>query len=277
MRDRSDFSWAMIVSILLHAGLLVFALVSWPVVKELPIGTVVPVNIVSNSTFTDLRAAVQADKEQTAQVETPAPEAEPQPVPAPQPQPQPKPTPTPPQPQSQPAKPAAKPAPAPAPVPDAKGQKKPAAKPAGLDLDALARSIAKSQPAGGKASSAAKGPNRASTALQERPRAGAGVGNSANALAGLADELQRRWNPNCEVEGGRDVKVRVTFTLGPGGQLVGMVDAGGLDQSGNSVTKAAAERAIRAVHQAAPFSNLPHDFFGQRVTVNFNAREACGG
>jgi protein TonB len=56
-----------------------------------------------------------------------------------------------------------------------------------------------------------------------------------------------------------------------------MVDAGGLDQSGNSVTKAAAERAIRAVHQAAPFSNLPHDFFGQRVTVNFNAREACGG
>ncbi|WP_304170014.1 TonB C-terminal domain-containing protein [Phenylobacterium aquaticum] len=276
MRDRSDFSWAMIVSILLHAGLLVFALVSWPAVRELPIGTVVPVNIVSNSTLTDLRAAVQAAKEQTAQTETPVAEAPPEPIPAPQPQPQPKPTPVPPQPQPQPAKPAAKPAPTPAPVPDAKGLKKPAAKPAGLDLDALARSIAKSNPAGGKASSAAKGATRAETALQEHPRAGAGMGNSANALAGLADELQRRWNPNCEVEGGRDVKVRVTFTLGPGGQLVGVVDAGGQEESGNSVVKAAAERAIRAVHQAAPFSNLPRDFFGQRVTVNFNAREACG-
>ena len=32
-----------------------------------------------------------------------------------------------------------------------------------------------------------------------------------------------RWNPNCEVEGGRDVLVRVAFKLGVGGQVVGDV------------------------------------------------------
>jgi hypothetical protein len=87
--------------------------------------------------------------------------------------------------------------------------------------------------------------------------------------------LQRRWNPNCDVEGGRDVQVRVTFILGQAGQVVGEVGADGQDRSANPVVQAAAERAIRAVYAAAPFRSLPRDFYGQRIAVRFNAREAC--
>ena len=97
---------------------------------------------------------------------------------------------------------------------------------------------------------------------------------TAAALSGLTDELQRRWNPNCDVEGGRDVQVRVTFTLGVGGQVVGEVNAQ-IRGAQNAVSQAAADRATRAVYAASPFRSLPREFYGDRIAVNFNAREAC--
>lgn len=269
MRERSDFSMAMIASLLLHGGLLAAVMLARPWEHQLPIGAVVPVNIVSNSELTDLRAAAQAAQEQQAQTPEPVAEAPPAPVES---APQPPAKPAPPIPQPTPAPPKPVPTPTPIPAVETKAPAKPAAKPQkAFDLDALAASIARTN----KASSAAKGVARQETALQARPAAGAAKGLSANALSGLAGELQRRWNPNCEVEGGRDVQVKVTFTMGPGGQLLGQVEAGGLEQSSNAVVRAAAERAIRAVHQAAPFSAQYRDAFGQKVTVNFNGREAC--
>lgn len=256
MRERSDYSVAITGSVVFHLGLFALVLFARPWARDLPVGTVVPINIVANAPVTDLRAAAVADEVQTAQSEMPAesPPIEP-PVPAPAPTPE-KEAPTP------------KPAPAPTakPLPSIPMPSKP------LDLDALAASIAKTT----KPSAAKKGPARTETALIARDAAGAGQGVSASAMAGLADELQRRWNPNCEVEGGRDVRIRVIFKLGQGGQLLGPVEAGGQETSSNPVVRAAAERAIRAVHQAAPFLSLPHDFFGQLIAVNFNAREACG-
>jgi protein TonB len=280
MQERTDFSRAMVGSVLLHGGVVVALLISGMFAKQLPVGAIVPVTIISESKITDLRAAQAAPQEQTAQTEAPVPDAPAPPAavePTPQPRPTPlPPTPAPPKPQPNPAKPV--PAlPKPAVDPNAKGPKPPA-KPAekALDLDALAASVNRmAKTAGGKSSSAAKGAARPETALEAREAAGAGKGLSAIQMAGLAGELQRRWNPNCDVEGGRDVKVRVVFTLGPGGQVVGQVSAGGLEQSSNPVVKAAADRAIRAVHQAAPFSAQYGGAFGQKVTVNFNAREAC--
>jgi outer membrane biosynthesis protein TonB len=273
MQERSDFSLAMVVSVLLHAGALVFALISWPQERALPIGGAVAINVVPNSAITDMRAAAEAQKEQTAQTEAPEPDAPPEAAP-PSPQPTPKPTPAPPQPQAA-AKAAPKPAPQAPTNPNAKGQKKPEAKPTGLDLDALAASLAKSKPSGGRASSAAKGPTRPETATQQRLAAGAGRGLSANAAAGLASELMRRWNPNCEVEGGRAVKVRVTFTLGLGGQIVGPVNAGGAEESSNAVVKAAADRAIRAVYKTAADNAFPRETYGNTWAPTFNAQEAC--
>ncbi|MFZ5730473.1 MAG: energy transducer TonB, partial [Pseudomonadota bacterium] len=167
-----------------------------------------------------------------------------------------------------------KPAPEKAPPKKAEPAKSPPAKPApakkesGLDLDALADSLKGSQ-----SSSASKGRNRPETAREARNTSGSGV--SGAAMSGLAEELQRRWNPNCEVDGARDVRVRVTFRLSSDGRVVGDVEAGGQERSSDPVVRAAAERAIRAVYGAAPFTTLPREFYGAPIVVSFNAAQAC--
>lgn len=256
----------MLGSVLLHTTVAVLLLVSWNFTRDLKVGSVVPVTIVSRAPDADLKPVEQAPVEQTAQTETPVPEAPHQSAP---PKPEPKPTPPPPKPVPTPkvVKPIPTPAPA-KPTPPAKPEKS-------LDLDALSASISKmTKPAPAKPSSAPKGPARPDTALAARQTVGTGV--SAAAMSGLADELQRRWNPNCEVEGGRDVQLRVTFTIGQGGQVVG--DAIPQVKAGSGeVARAAADRAVRAVYAAAPFRSLPREFYGEKIAVNFNAREACSG
>lgn len=273
----------------LHLLVVAALLINWPWTRDLKVGSVVPVNIVSTGPSQDLRPAVEAPEEQSAMteapepdapLETPAPEPTPEP-PAPPPKaaptPAPKPAPPTPAPKTPPPKPAPAPKPTPAPktppqkaAPAQKAAQRPAEKE--LDLDSLLAGVrAKS---GGRPSSAQKGPTRAETATQARPTTGTGL--SASALAGLTDELQRRWNPNCDVEGGRDVRVQVIFTIGSGGGVQGQVTtAGGEERSANPVVRAGAERAIAAVYGASPFRTLPRDFYGQRLRVNFNAREAC--
>ncbi|WP_374472262.1 energy transducer TonB [Phenylobacterium sp.] len=272
---RRELSPAALGSILLHAGIAAALLISWPWARDLKVGAVVPVTIVANAPVTDLRAAEQGPQEQTAQTEAPVPDAPPETAPPPAPTPPtPAPTPTP-TPKAAPPKPAPTPAPKaaqiPAPkTPPAKAQPKPAEK--GLDFDALLASIPGSKSAP-RPSSAQKGASRPETAQQARPNLGSGLAASA-AMNGLVDELQRRWNPNCAVEGGRAVVVRVTFQVGSGGQLVGE-PAAEIRGPRNSESQAAADRAVRAVYAAAPFRTLPREFYGQRVAVNFNAREAC--
>ena len=281
-RERSDLSTALVISAIVHVAVIGAALIPWPWARELKVGAVVPVNIVSRIPANP-RPAVEGPTEQPAQTETPEPEAPLEPAAAAQPE-----TPAPepqPQPQPQPKAPTPKPAPAPKPAPEKAPPKKaeparsPPAKPApptpappkkdsGLDLDALADSLKGSQ-----SSSAARGRNRPETARDSRNTTGSGV--SAAAMSGLAEELQRRWNPNCEVEGAREVRVRVTFRLSSDGRVVGDVEAGGQERSSDPVVRAAAERAIRAVYGAAPFTTLPREFYGAPIAVSFNAAQAC--
>lgn len=251
-------------SALLHLLVLAAMLITWPWAKEIRIGAAVPVNIVANAPSTNLRSAVEAPEVQAAQTEVPAPDAPAETV-----TPEPEPTPAPPTAKAPPAA-AAKAAPT-APAARTKPAKKPSAD---MDFDALLASINKpGKTAGAERANAQKGPSRAETAPQGRPDLGSGL--SASALAGLADELQRRWNPNCEVEGGQDVQIRTTFMLGPTGQVIGDVRSEIRSGGAGGVGQAAAERATRAVYAAAPFRNLPRDLYGQRIAVNFNAREAC--
>lgn len=286
-RER-EFPTAWLGSLLLHGALIAAALVSWNT-RDLQGGTVVPVKIITNSSQTDLRAAIEAPAEQAAQTEAPVPDAPvemvaPDPTPAP-PTPAPAPTPaakTPPQktqpaPKTPPQKAAPTPAPTPkAPTPKAPAPKRPAAKAEeGLDLDALADSLAKLRPSGGSRSSAQKGANRAETARQARPAAGEGM--AASSIPGLQDRLEDVWNPNCSVEGGRDVRVRVTFVVGPGGVIDrdNPPTAGGLETSSNPVVRVAAERAIRAVRQAAPLTMVPRSNYGKPITANFDPGKGC--
>ena len=100
----------------------------------------------------------------------------------------------------------------------------------------------------------------------------------------------KRWNPNCEVEGGSEVIVRATFMLGAVGQASEietrvqgrLIDRTPLQNDPcvgradrECIVRAAADRAGRAIRSAAPFRGLPPELYGQRITVNFNAREAC--
>lgn len=255
---RVEVSPAALGSIGLHGIIALVLMISWNT-RDLKVGAVVPVTIVSSAPDTDTRPAEQAPEVQSAMAEEPVAEAPPEPA-------SPPPQPAPPTPSPKAEKPAEK---APAPV---KPQAKPAEK--GLDLDALAASLTKpARNSPQKPSAATKGPTRAETAPVARQTVGTGLA-AGQALQGLADELQRRWNPNCDVEGGRDVVVRVNFQLGVGGQVVG--DVGSQIQGPRSpVAQAAADRAVRAVYAAAPFRGLPREFYGDRIAVNFNAREAC--
>jgi outer membrane biosynthesis protein TonB len=241
-------------SVALHALVAAALLISWRYTRELQLGSVVPVTIVANAPPGDLQQAVQAPETQAAQAEQPTPEAPAQPAP-----PAPKASPEP---------------PAPAPAKSALAPTTKAEKPAekSLDLDALAASVSKMQkPAGGKPASAAKGPSKAATA----PQTGQGSSAAAQAaLSGMKDAVERRWNPNCDVAGGRDVQVVVFFRIDSAGQVIGDVTSQ-IRSAPNEVARAGAERAVRAVYAAAPFRNLPRELYGQSFKLNFDAKDAC--
>ena len=256
---RQSKAPAFVAAVLLHA--LVLALVLFvPSRAPKPIGSSVPINIVSSAPYTDTRPAVQAPQTQAAQAPQPVPAAKPQP-PAPVPAAVPAFTETKPQPVK-----AERPVPAQQPSVKAA---QPASKP--FDFDRLQQIIANAKHnAGAQASSAQRGPARAETAPQARPDAGQGVSQSD--LVGLEQLLERQWNPNCDVPGGESVKLKVRFLVGLNGDVLGRPNAGGLENASDPVVAAAARRALDAVHRVAPYAA---PYYGQTITVNFDAKEAC--
>jgi protein TonB len=273
-RDLGRYS-AIIGSVALHAGLLAAVLIVLPkAIKPLHVSDITPVTLMTSADLTNMRAAIAAPAPTPAQTETPAPEAPPV-------QPAPQEAPQPPQPAPPPPKPAPAPKPAPVPPPKAAPAQpppKPAAKTAPsddsflADLDASLARTAKT--AGAKRAAAARGATRAETAVVARTGAGAGTAVSASALSSMAAELQRLWNPNCEVAGGADVDIKVSFRLGPAGRLIGQPESSA-ENAADPVVKAASDRAVRAVNQAQPFADLPSELYGPKIAVNFNARQAC--
>ncbi|MGE5502480.1 MAG: energy transducer TonB, partial [Ignavibacteriales bacterium] len=172
--ERSDMRRPLVVSFLLHAGLLIATLVTWPwFSKPMHLGASVPVTIVSTAPEANVRPAEQAPVEEMAA--TPEPEPAPPeqvapPTPAP-PTPPTKTVPTPPQPAPKPV------APTPAPK-----KAEPPKKQSMLDLDALAASI-KSKASGKPASGARKGPPHPERAAQARPAVGQASALAASALS----------------------------------------------------------------------------------------------
>ena len=247
---------ALVAAAALHAALFLAIMFS-PSRTPPPIGSSVPINIVSSAPFTDTRQALQAPQTQAAATPEPTPQAKPQPI---------APVEAPPaftQTMPQPAKAQKPPTPQPA-------QHATTPTSAALDFNHMQQIIDQARRnSGAKASGAQRGPARAETAPQARPDAGEGVSQSD--LAGLQQLLERIWNPNCDVAGGSSVKLKVRVIVGLTGNVIG-ASAGGLESSGDPVTAAAARRALDAVHQVAPY-NPP--YYGQSIVVNFDAKEAC--
>jgi outer membrane biosynthesis protein TonB len=243
--------------------------------------------------------------EPPAPVDTPLPEpkpAPPPPAPAPAPRPQPKPTPPkPPAPAPKP-RPVEKPVPKPEPKPQPQPKPQPdldldsLAKPSprhaekALDLAALAASPSKSHahpsssldlsslanlPSGHKAST--KGPARAETDRTARQAAGPATALDANALGALVSKVVRNWRLNCDAPGASSVVVKIRIRLNADHSLAGQPTM--LSQSGSAdaaVVAASAQRALAAVAQSAPFTELPADA-PRDIVLNFHANQACGG
>ena len=248
---------ALAAAAVLHVAVFL-AVMFAPQKPQAPIGSSVPINIVSTAPFTDTRPAIQAPETQAAAAPAPVPQASPQP-PAPdvatpaftQTAQQAIRTPRPPTPQ--PAQHASTPA-APS-----------------VDFNRMQQIIESARRAtGAQASNAQRGPARAETAPQARPDAGQGFSQSD--LLGLEQLLERLWNPNCDVPGGAAVRLRVKFLVGLDGRLLGAPSAGGAENSSDPVIAAAARRALDAVHEAAPYGQ---PYYGQAIIVNFDAKEAC--
>lgn len=290
-RARSS-SWpALGGSILLHGGLALFALFVLPLLqKPIRIAPVVPVTLITAQDQGSQRNAVAAPQPAPAAAPEPTPEAPaqapaPEPAPAPRPAPPPpKPTPprpTPPKPAPEPPKPSP-PTPKPTPTPKAKPAPTPPPKTApakaekSLDLDALAASLSPTtaRSAGSRQSSAAKGPAKPATAVKAQTSNGVGDVAASGALNSMAAELQRIWNPNCDVAGGSDANIKVAFRLASNGRLIGQPESSA-ETASDPVIKAASDRAKSAINQAAPFQNLPPQLYGPKIVVNFNARQAC--
>ena len=260
-RERSQFWPAIGASVLLHVGVGALLLISWPEArKSLPFGSPVPVNIVSDAPMTSVAPAIEGE-EQEAMVEEPLLDEPPAVETPPAPDPLPAETP------AKPKSPADKAKPTPSPKPKPKQQSE-------LNFDDVESRLQRSgggqnRPGGGKA-----GPKTPPAAPKPRPD-GRGRGVNASNVAGLQQELQRRWNPNCDVEGGRSVKVTVQVVIAPSGYLIGepkIIRRSGAD---DNLVGAGATRAIAAVKGAQPFRDLPDDYIGEQLNLNFDAVTAC--
>ncbi|MDQ0465111.1 hypothetical protein QO010_002895 [Caulobacter ginsengisoli] len=103
---------------------------------------------------------------------------------------------------------------------------------------------------------------------------------------GLGEAIQRKWNPNCAVEGGDSVRLVVKFTLTAEGltrgepeisdertgKVFNVTDPGA---AGSGVVAAAAVRAYSALKSILPYRGVPPELVGRRIAVKLNADKAC--
>ncbi|ATQ41408.1 cell envelope biogenesis protein TolA [Caulobacter mirabilis] len=258
---------ALVVSGVVHVGALLAVIFLGGIFKKpMEMGGGVPVTLVAEGPPI-LREAPQGPEEQLPQVEEPAP-LPPEPEPAPPP---PQPKPTPPQPQPTPPKPTPTPTPKPTPTPAKPTPAKPSPR-SPLDLDRLLSDVQSTKPA--KPAGGRQGPPKPNTT----PAPGASPGEISQAAKGYANnlgkDLGRRWNPNCEVEGGDRVNITVQLIISSNGRLLGdpKIIRGAKD---DPITKAAMTRAIMAARASEPFKDFPPELAGEKLNFNLNAQTAC--
>ncbi|WP_158916368.1 hypothetical protein [Caulobacter sp. S45] len=137
--------------------------------------------------------------------------------------------------------------------------------------------LAAESPSGHRAN-AAKGQAHAETDRTARMAAGAATALDANTLGALTAKVIRLWHPNCGIEGATGVEVKVRFLLTPDHRLAGQPTVFKKSSSGASeaVMNAAAQRAVSAVAQGAPYTELPPTA-NRDIILDFDAKSACEG
>ena len=284
---------AILGSLALHAGVIALAFVTFshkvdedetPLVASVPV-TIVSEEVVQAAPADNPQPEPSPDDAATAPVQQPDP-VPPTPQPTP-PQPAPRPTPTPPRPT--PARPAPAPTPTPTPRPTPPRPTPPRPQPAtptpptkaptnprpatpaparpapqrpepSLDLDALA------------------GPTRP-TNNRGRPATGQqGAGTASQAtgpqIAAIFNQVYDHWNINvtCSMQGGDELRIQVELTLSADGRITRGPSL--INAQSSAVYRAAADSALRALRQAAPF-DVPQGFPGGVYRPTFNTERAC--
>lgn len=280
---------AIVGSLALHAGVVALALVSWSSKDEpKPLVNSVPVSIVSDIEI----AAAPADNPQpepspedgaTAPVETPPEPVPPEPTPSPPP-PAPRPTPPTPRPTPRPPEkaPAPRPTPAPTPRPTPPRPAPPAPEKARPTPPAPARPNptpprpAPAKPAPGLDLDALAGPPRP-TPNRGRPATGQqGSGQASQAtgpqITAIFNQVYPNWILPCDIPGADELRIQVDLTLSADGRITRGPTL--VNPQSSAVYRAAADGALRALRQTAPF-DVPAGFPGGQYRPTFNTERAC--
>ena len=250
---------AILGAILLHVGVAAMFLIRWPESEAeiLPTVSSVPVSIVSDMVVEaappdNPSEELVTEEAATAPVETPPEPIPPTPTPpARTPRPAPTPTPRPVPPRPTPPRPTP---PRPTPPRPAPAQPQPS-----LDLDALA------------------GPRRPAPTPGPRPATGQqGRGQAAQAtgpqLTAIFNQVYPNWTLPCDIPGANQLRIEMDLTLSADGRIT----AGPTlrNPRPDSVYRAAADGALRAIRQTAPF-DVPAGFPGGAYRPVFVTERAC--
>lgn len=266
---------ALIASVLVHAGAIAAVMAAGlyaPRAEPRPVVNAVPVSIVSSVVVEaaaadnpsdelvteDAATAPAAPPPEPAPADPPEP-APPPPTPAPTPTPTPvkkaPPRPTPPRPTPpRPTPPRTQPTPPrPAPAQPARPREDT------LDLDALA------------------GPARPATRPGTRPATGQqGQGAAPQAtgpqLTAIFNQVYPNWVLPCDIPGARDLRIQMDVTIDRNGRITSGPTL--IGARSDPVWRAAADGAIRALRQSAPF-DVPQGFPGVSARPTFNTERAC--
>ena len=276
----------LLVSALLHVGLLVLTLVVLPDAEPFDVvpSRVLPVELVTIDEFTNLRdipRPVPTPEEPPAdEVVEPEPEPEPEPIPELEPTPAPEPAPVP-EPEPAPAPepelaPEVKPEPEPEPEPEPKPQTRPTPpreepKPA-FDPSQIAALLDK-LPEERTRQAAPSQPQRAASPSAQTQL-------TLSEIDAFKVQMRRCWSVPAGAANAQSLVVRIKVFLRPDGSLAQppqLIDSSRL-QSGDSYFRAAADSAMRAIRRCAPF-RMPADKYQswREIDLNFDPREMLGG
>lgn len=264
---------AILGALLLHAGVAALFLLRWPQAEEdiIPMVSSVPVSIVSEQVV-EAAAADNPSEElvtedaATAPVEAevaPTPPAPTPPTPAPTPRPTPTPTPRPTPPRPTPPRPTPptptppRPTP-PRPTPPTRPAATPRETPS-LDLDSLA---------GPRRPAPTPGP-RAATGQQGAGRAPQATGPQ---LTAIFNQVYPNWTLPCDIPGANALRIEMDVTLSADGRITSGPTL--RNARSDTVYRAAADGALRAIRQTAPF-DVPQGFPGGAFRPVFVTERAC--
>lgn len=258
----------LIVSLMVHAGLVASALIAFPQSRRLTEELmVVPVELVTLARETNVRAArPEPEPEPEIEPETPAPQPAPEPEPAqpeaepeiippaPQdePEPEPEPEPTPPEPEPEP-----EPEPTPAP-------REPEPQQPSLDLGALSQLVDRS-----RENTAPQG--RAEVG-ETRNQVGPGTAMTASLSAMAASHMNRCIRSNADAPANMDLRISMEIRLERNGRLSvppRLIDEARIMNSPNSFLRVAGERALRGAIECQPYP-LPPEHYAQWRVLRVN-------